>query len=185
MLGGRHRPKIRAPRRVSIGPSTRFKNTPQLSHAPVAIQSCCYIADSPPQISAQADEIDFASVWSNLEASFQQIHSKNASTLSYEELYRGAYQLVLKKRGEQLYDHVVDFERQWLQNTVQGEVRGLITPDLLAGQISTVSTERRYSGERFLKGIKQQWVDHELGISMISDVTMYLVCLVFAFIPSH
>jgi cullin 3 len=115
-----------------------------------------------------------------LEASFQQIHSKNASSLSYEELYRGAYLLVLKKKGEQLYDKVVDFERKWLQDTVRGEVGALITPDLLAEQ-SLVSAERRLSGERFLKSIKQQWGDHEVGVGMISDVTMYLVCLTSAF----
>jgi hypothetical protein len=27
-----------------------------------------------------------------------------------------------------------------------------------------------------LKGIKEQWGDHELGAGMVSDVTMYLVC---------
>jgi cullin 3 len=58
---------------------------------------------------------------------------------------------------------------------VQKRVSDLITPDLLT-EGSIVSPERRLSGERFLKGIKEQWGDHELGAGMVSDVTMYLVC---------
>jgi cullin 3 len=121
-------------------------------------------------------------VWKNLESSFQHIHSKNASRLSYEELYRGAYHLVLRKKDEELYNNVVGFEHRWLRDTVQRQVSALITTDLLTEK-SVASTERRHSGERFLKGIKQQWTDHELGAGMVSDVTMYLVCQTRATVP--
>ena len=152
--------KIRAPRRVSFASVLYFSPGLRLT----ALQS-----------STHADETDFNKVWKALEASFQHIHSKNASRLRYEELYRGTYELVLGKKGEELYNNVVDFERKWLRDTVQKQVTDLITADLLTEK-AIDSVERRHSGQRFLKGIKQQWGDHELGAGMVSDVTMYLVC---------
>ena len=127
-------------------------------------------------MSSHADE--FNKIWKSLEASFQHIHSKNASRLRFEELYRGTYELVLKKKGEELYNNVVEFERKWLRDTVQKQASDLITADLLTEK-SIDSAERRHSGERFLKVIKQQWGDHELGAGMVYDVTMYLVCCPF------
>jgi cullin 3 len=37
-------------------------------------------------------------MWAELSASLREIHTKNASKLSFEELYRNAYKLVLKKK---------------------------------------------------------------------------------------
>jgi cullin 3 len=160
MLGGRNRPKVRAPRQVS----------------------CALVLYFPPGLRLTAVQVsshtDFNKIWKSLEASFQHIHSKNASRLRYEELYRGTYQLVVKNKGEELYNNVVEFERKWLRDTVQKQASDLITADLLTEK-SIVSAERRHSGERFLKVIKQQWGDHELGAGMVSDVTMYLVCWPF------
>lgn len=81
---------------------------------------------------------------------------------------------MLRKKGEELYNKVVDFERRWLRDNVQRQVSALITPELLT-ESSIATAERRLSGERFLKAIKEQWADHELGAGMVSDVTMYLV----------
>ena len=47
-----------------------------------------------------SDAVDFDSMWDVLASSLREIHTKNASKLSFEELYRNAYKLVLKKRGE-------------------------------------------------------------------------------------
>ena len=48
---------------------------------------------------ASAD-VDFDTTWGILERAFEEIHTKNASALSFEELYRNAYKIVLKKRGD-------------------------------------------------------------------------------------
>lgn len=44
--------------------------------------------------------------WETIREAIHKIHSKQASQLSYEELYRTAYNLVLHKHGELLYNNV-------------------------------------------------------------------------------
>lgn len=43
------------------------------------------------------------SIWLSLKAAIQEIQRKNNSGLSFEELYRNAYTMVLNKHGERLY----------------------------------------------------------------------------------
>ena len=51
--------------------------------------------------------IDQANIhWNTLKDAIQKIYAQKASQLSYEELYRTAYNLVLHKHGEMLYDNV-------------------------------------------------------------------------------
>ena len=45
-------------------------------------------------------------IWEALHAAIREIHNKNASSLSFEELYRNAYNLVLHKHGELLFNGV-------------------------------------------------------------------------------
>merc|ERR1712000_413542 len=42
-------------------------------------------------------------IWKLLHNAIKQIHMKNASGLSFEELYRNAYNMVLHKYGDKLY----------------------------------------------------------------------------------
>lgn len=124
------------------------------------------------------DEIDFEKTWPTIEAAFREIHTKNASKLSYEELYRHAYRIVLKKNGEQLYNKVHEFERQWLGSEVRAAIQQLLSPNLLVNAQSvggTTTNERRVAGERFLKSMKQAWGDHRICTSMLADVLMYMV----------
>ncbi|KAG5300032.1 Cullin [Histoplasma capsulatum G186AR] len=129
-------------------------------------------------IAARDSSANFQTSWAVLAASIREIHTKNASHLSFEELYRNAYQLVLIKKGLDLYDHVVELERNWLQNEVLAKVTAVIAPSLaLAGD--TVDTldqtnERKLAGERFLLRLKEVWEDHQLCMGMITDVLMYL-----------
>lgn len=44
--------------------------------------------------------------WSTIRDAIFKIYNKEASQLSYEELYRTAYMLVLHKHGEMLYTNV-------------------------------------------------------------------------------
>jgi len=124
------------------------------------------------------DEVDFESTWCIIEAAFNEIHTKNASRLSYEELYRHAYRIVLKKKGEELYKKVKEFEKRWLSTAVRSGIQQLLSPNLLADSQSvggTTANERRVSGEKFLKGLKQAWGDHQVCMSMLADVLMYMV----------
>ncbi|KAF2134804.1 Cullin-domain-containing protein [Dothidotthia symphoricarpi CBS 119687] len=123
------------------------------------------------------DEVDFENTWATIEAAFREIHTKNASKLSYEELYRHAYRIVLKKKGQDLYNHVHDFERKWLSSEVRAVIQQMLSPNLLANAQSlggTTANERRVAGEKFLKGLKQAWGDHQVCMSMLADVLMYM-----------
>jgi cullin 3 len=134
----------------------------------------------PLQNGLNQDDVDFEHTWTNLESSFKEIHTKNASKLSYEELYRYAYRIVLKKKGEALYARVRDFETDWLNNNVCGQIKKLLVPSLLTpladGPTGASVTERRSAGDRFLHGLKAAWQDHLLCMAMLADVLMYLVC---------
>ncbi|KAF2687674.1 Cullin-domain-containing protein [Lentithecium fluviatile CBS 122367] len=131
----------------------------------------------PPRRGLHGDEIDFESTWDIIQAAFREIHTKNASRLSYEELYRHAYRIVLKKKGEDLYKKVKEFEKQWLSGEVRSSIQLLLSPNLLADAQSvggTTANERRVAGEKFLKGLKQAWGDHQVCMSMLADVLMYM-----------
>lgn len=132
------------------------------------------------------DAIDFDTKWAVLASSLREIHTKNASMLSFEELYRNAYQLVLKKRGETLYERVKEFEEAWLIREVRPRILAVISSALLVGNSGTIAMttadEKRVAGERLLKALKQAWEDHNLCMNMTTDVLMYMVsCLDYVF----
>ena len=126
-----------------------------------------------------SDAVDFDSMWDVLASSLREIHTKNASKLSFEELYRNAYKLVLKKRGEALYIRVKEFEEEWLANEVQPRIIEELSQTLLlatsGNQNITTANEKRVAGEKLLRALKQAWEDHNLCMNMTTDVLMYMV----------
>jgi len=132
-----------------------------------------------PQGIGQSDAIDFDTSWNVLASSLREIHTKNASKLSFEELYRNAYKLVLKKRGETLYLRVKEFEEEWLANEVQPRIISVLSPALLLsssrGSAITTANEKRAAGDKLLHALKQAWEDHNLCMNMTTDVLMYMV----------
>ena len=125
------------------------------------------------------DAVDFEQIWAVLGSSLLEIHGKNASKLSFEELYRNAYKVVLKKQGDTLYTHVKDFEKKWLVDQVRPEILEELSSNLLVGDAGTSSAtttnERRTAGEKFLHAVRRAWEDHHLCMGMTSDVLMYMV----------
>ena len=122
-------------------------------------------------------ELDFDREWNSLSISLRNIHTKNASSLSFEELYRNAYKLVLKKQGESLYNKVKEFEQDWLANVVRPQILEELPSSLLAaynGAHLTVN-EKRVAGEKLLRSLKSAWEDHNLCMNMTTDVLMYMV----------
>ena len=132
-----------------------------------------------PQGLGTNDAVDFDSMWDVLASSLREIHTKNASKLSFEELYRNAYKLVLKKRGETLYIRVKEFEEEWLANQVQPRIIEELSQTLLlaisGSQTIATANEKRVAGERLLRALKQAWEDHNLCMNMTTDVLMYMV----------
>ncbi|KAL9600746.1 MAG: hypothetical protein Q9219_002987 [cf. Caloplaca sp. 3 TL-2023] len=121
-------------------------------------------------------EVDFEQDWQSLSSSLREIHTKNASALSFEELYRKAYKLVLKKKGESLYNKVKEFEQTWLAHEVRPRILDEIPFSLLAVQDGSQlsANERRNAGERLLHSLKSSWEDHNLCMNMTTDVLMYM-----------
>lgn len=113
----------------------------------------------------------------------QEMYKKNASRLSYEELYRTAYTLVLKKHAEKLYYSFKSFVAQHLRDIVATELAPLAsnTANSLAAEgvtstqaVPLATADQREAGIRFLKAVKLQWDDHCLCMRMISDILMYM-----------
>lgn len=99
-------------------------------------------------------------------SSLKEIHTKNASSLSFEELYRKAYRIVLMGRCIDLYDRVQQLEVDWLGNDIQKRIISSITASLLLAREPVdeqdQSNERRAAGEKFLTVLREAWEDHQL-----------------------
>lgn len=111
--------------------------------------------------------MDFDKSWELLSMAVGEIHQKNASRLSFEELYRTAYTLVLRKFGKRLYDAVI--------NEVNNHLEQQVVPTLVPLINNVQSNIPTGNPVELLKTTKKCWDDHCLCMRMISDILMYLV----------
>lgn len=108
-----------------------------------------------------SSEMDVDKSWSVLKKAIEEIQQRNASNLSFEDLYRKAYNLVLRKHGKLLYDRVQATIASHLADTVRVRLLDkLNSPDI--------------TDHQFLQMLNSEWDDHLLSMRMISDVLMYL-----------
>ncbi|CAI9780664.1 unnamed protein product [Fraxinus pennsylvanica] len=92
--------------------------------------------------------------WKILEHAIQEIYNHNASGLSFEELYRNAYNMVLHKFGEKLYSGLVSTMTSHLKE---------IAKSIEAAQ-----------GSMFLEELNRKWTEHNKALQMIRDILMYM-----------
>ncbi|XP_028762095.1 cullin-3A-like [Neltuma alba] len=92
--------------------------------------------------------------WKILEHAINEIYNHNASGLSFEELYRNAYNMVLHKFGERLYS-------------------GLVTT-MTAHLKDIANSVEAAQGESFLEELNRKWSDHNRALQMIRDILMYM-----------
>lgn len=92
--------------------------------------------------------------WNTMKDAIQMIYAQQASQLSYEELYRTAYQMVLHKHGEMLYDNVKKTTAEMLQPIAQKLIN---MPD-----------------EDLLQEITSVWHLEKNVIHKISDILLYM-----------
>ncbi|RPA95907.1 Cullin-domain-containing protein [Choiromyces venosus 120613-1] len=130
----------------------------------------------PPRRGLATDHVDFDEYWEVLAQSLREIYAKNASHLSFEELYRNAYKLVLKKHGDRLYGNVKKLVGEHLQVVAIRDVKPLLPSSIVTGDVSfgTATTERRTVGTKFLERLKFVWEDHQLCMGMMKEVLMYM-----------
>ena len=124
------------------------------------------------------DDVDLEKNWQELSTAIEEIHTQNASELSFEGLYRNAYRLVLKKMGDELHSRVVQWEEIFLRDRVRAEITQNITSSILLaalGEADIATTERKDAGERFLRSSRGAYSTHAICMGMITDVLMYMV----------
>lgn len=92
--------------------------------------------------------------WKLLESAIHEIYKKNASGLSFEELYRNAYNMVLHKYGDMLYGG--------LRRVVDQQLR------TVADAVASVPDDV------FLFRLNDAWHDHLQSMLMIRDILMYM-----------
>jgi|TARA_B100000519_G_scaffold186662_1_gene182818 cullin 3 len=103
----------------------------------------------------QAMDEDYANrTWQTLHDAIREIHRQNASGLSFEELYRNAYNMVLHKFGDKLY--------QGLESTITKHLQAV------AKEIF------EQNDESFMSELKDKWDKHKLSSIMIRDILMYM-----------
>ncbi|KAK9510303.1 hypothetical protein O3M35_005117 [Rhynocoris fuscipes] len=101
------------------------------------------------------DEKYVESIWGLLKSAIQEIQKKNNSGLSFEELYRNAYTMVLHKHGERLYTGLKEVVTHHLETKVREDVL-------------------RSLNNNFLQTLNQAWNDHQTSMVMIRDILMYM-----------
>ena len=129
-------------------------------------------------LASRDNDVDFETNWETLATAIREIHTQNASQLSFENLYRNAYRLVLKKQGDELFTRVKDLEERWLHDTVRQQITQNITPSILltaTGEADFQAHERKAAGERFLRAVRDTFANHQICMNMITDVLMYMV----------
>lgn len=124
------------------------------------------------------EEQEFEACWSMIYDALTDIHKRDAGKLSFEQLYRASYKIVLRRRGADLHEKVERFEREWFEEQVIPPIFELVSEKLVGlalGELpGTTNNERREMGERFLKGMRDSWERHTSAMGMITDILMYL-----------
>ena len=103
---------------------------------------------------AQWDVAKAKSVWQALSNAIKEIHKERAGSLSFEELYRNAYNLVLQKHGDLLYRGVSEQVKNHLR---------------LVGEKVAQATDNN-----LLQEINDAWEKHTTTMVMIRDILMYM-----------
>lgn len=124
------------------------------------------------------EQQEFEACWQMIYDALTDIHNRDAGRLSFEQLYRASYKIVVKRRGIELYEKVGAFETQWFNDQVIPPIDELMSGKLVSlalGELpGTTSNERREMGEEFIKGIRDSWERHVSAMGMITDILMYL-----------
>ncbi|RUS17941.1 Cullin [Endogone sp. FLAS-F59071] len=145
-----------------------------MSNAPMLFNTSLNLKTLSSQQSGPEQHVN--ETWDHLAQSIRQIHRKNASTLSFEELYRNAYNMVLHKSGDKLYLGVRDVIAQHLEDVSREQIVpafGVGAGTGGAGVRSAGGTSAD-SGATFLKVLKKVWEEHTTCMLMIRDILMYM-----------
>ncbi|ORX61458.1 Cullin-domain-containing protein [Hesseltinella vesiculosa] len=109
-----------------------------------------------------------------LRRAITEIFYKNAKSLSFELLYRTAYNLTLHQHGERLYEDV----KSVIANYLESVAESTIVPAFVGTTTVTTSLHSMEGnadgGASFLKTVKLLWDDYTAAMTMISYALYYL-----------
>lgn len=100
------------------------------------------------------DRTQATNTWELLASAMDEIYNRNASQLSFEELYRNSYNLVLHKYGDLLYDGVSD--------------------KITAHLVKTVKILAATHDDQLLEKVATCWKEQQITMTMIRDILMYM-----------
>ncbi|VDL94555.1 unnamed protein product [Schistocephalus solidus] len=100
------------------------------------------------------DERHINQTWEQLKRAMLEIQKKNNSGLSFEELYRNAYTLVLQKKGDLLYTGTERVVQEHMLRIREAVIEHL--------------------NNQFLSFLNTSWKDHQTAMTMIRDILMYM-----------
>ena len=95
-------------------------------------------------------------IWEFLRTSIVEIQRKNNSGLSFEELYRNAYTMVLHKHGDRLYNGL----------------RDVVAQHLVCERTRLLNVLEAHGD--LLRELVQTWNEHHTAMVMIRDILMYM-----------
>lgn len=110
------------------------------------------IASFPQQIPVDPNFAE--NTWATLEHAINEINKRNTSDLSFEQLYRYSYNMVLHKHGDFLYSRLIELQTDHL-NTVAAQIRVADPPV-------------------FLHEIHRQWSWFDVSLAHVRDILMYM-----------
>lgn len=108
----------------------------------------------PYRSSAELNEDHFKGIWELLRNAINTIYRSEQSQLSFEELYRNAYTMVVQKRGESLYRGLKEVLTEHLSNDAR-QINA--EPDTTC-----------------LSALNAAWEKHMVALGMIRDILMYM-----------
>ncbi|KLT38707.1 Cullin-domain-containing protein [Cutaneotrichosporon oleaginosum] len=117
-------------------------------------------------------------IWNKLSHAIREIQNHNASKLSFEEHYRYAYNMVLYKHGDQLYNGVKGIVAEHLDKLAEERIVPAF-PRASGTQASAPgggaeAVERAVEGDRFLRAVKGVWDDHTGSMRKLKDILRYM-----------
>lgn len=109
----------------------------------------------PYQARAPVDSNFVEQTWQRLRDAIVQIQRHNESSLSFEELYRCAYNLILHKRGARLYAGLQELLTEEADRIAERALAAIQSPD-------------------FVQVVLRAWQEHVLVMQMIRDILLYV-----------
>ncbi|KAJ7227159.1 Cullin-domain-containing protein [Mycena pura] len=113
-------------------------------------------------------DVSIEQTWADLANNIREIQNHNAMNLSFEENHRFAYNMVLHKHGEMLYNGVNQLVVENLQHLADSH----IIPAFPSG--ASDETVQSQEAEMLLKALRHIWDDHTSNMVRLGQILKYM-----------